>query len=221
MFGAIAGGIASALAGGAMSKLFGGGQKAASGGIFFQVEDGIRDYKVTGVQTCALPISAGAVAGPAPLHARRAAQGAGVNAMSDQAIGLLSLLATLACYAANKRVYRRHPHPLLMPIVATPMVLIALALPTHVRYPQYIDRKSTRLNSSHLVISYAVFCLKKKNPLGHTHPHLDSSNPTITTPPHIHSIYILPPFSSHDPSPQSLFRPVTHLMSPCIARVCI
>src|SRR5256885_7728472 len=25
-----------------------------------------------------------------------------------------------------------------------------------------IDRKSTRLNSSHLVISYAVFCLKKK-----------------------------------------------------------
>src|SRR5438270_12113652 len=33
MFGAIAGGIASALAGGAMSKLFGGGQKAASGSI--------------------------------------------------------------------------------------------------------------------------------------------------------------------------------------------
>src|SRR5256885_9875003 len=26
------------------------------------------------------------------------------------------------------------------------------------------DRKSTRLNSSHLVISYAVFCLKKKTP---------------------------------------------------------
>src|SRR5256885_14015766 len=33
MFGAIAGGIASALAGGAMSKLLGGGKKAASGGI--------------------------------------------------------------------------------------------------------------------------------------------------------------------------------------------
>src|SRR5256885_2442677 len=30
------------------------------------------------------------------------------------------------------------------------------------------DRKSTRLNSSHLVISYAVFCLKKKKP--HLHP---------------------------------------------------
>src|SRR5256885_9945240 len=32
-----------------------------------------------------------------------------------------------------------------------------------------VDRKSTRLNSSHLVISYAVFCLKKKkkNPTCH------------------------------------------------------
>src|SRR2546426_7047166 len=27
---------------------------------------------------------------------------------------------------------------------------------------EFLDRKSTRLNSSHLVISYAVFCLKKK-----------------------------------------------------------
>src|SRR5256885_11545733 len=30
------------------------------------------------------------------------------------------------------------------------------------------DRKSTRLNSSHLVISYAVFCLKKKKTLHRT-----------------------------------------------------
>src|SRR5256885_14340721 len=29
------------------------------------------------------------------------------------------------------------------------------------------DRKSTRLNSSHLVISYAVFCLKKKKKTNH------------------------------------------------------
>src|SRR5256885_16258043 len=29
--------------------------------------------------------------------------------------------------------------------------------------PSRADRKSTRLNSSHLVISYAVFCLKKKS----------------------------------------------------------
>src|SRR5256885_4411759 len=33
-----------------------------------------------------------------------------------------------------------------------------------------IDRKSTRLNSSHLVISYAVFCLKKKKTDSTTEP---------------------------------------------------
>src|SRR6266540_5179223 len=31
------------------------------------------------------------------------------------------------------------------------------------------DRKSTRLNSSHITISYAVFCLKKKKKLGGSH----------------------------------------------------
>src|SRR5258708_25617758 len=34
------------------------------------------------------------------------------------------------------------------------------------------DRNSTRLNSSHQIISYAVFCLKKKK---HTHPHRTST----------------------------------------------
>src|SRR5256885_4734359 len=38
--------------------------------------------------------------------------------------------------------------------------LISCFLP--VRPAEHSDRKSTRLNSSHLVISYAVFCLKKK-----------------------------------------------------------
>src|SRR5256885_13212770 len=33
------------------------------------------------------------------------------------------------------------------------------------QHAEHRDRKSTRLNSSHLVISYAVFCLKKKNKL--------------------------------------------------------
>src|SRR5205807_5382830 len=36
----------------------------------------------------------------------------------------------------------------------------------HVRGRAQTDRKSTRLNSSHLVISYAVFCLKKKKIYG-------------------------------------------------------
>src|SRR2546426_3667601 len=43
-----------------------------------------------------------------------------------------------------------------------PLVEVPLAHPVyHLVYD--LDRKSTRLNSSHLVISYAVFCLKKKN----------------------------------------------------------
>src|SRR5256885_3232495 len=37
-----------------------------------------------------------------------------------------------------------------------------------------LDRKSTRLNSSHLVISYAVFCLKKKNKTN-THPNVHAN----------------------------------------------
>src|SRR5436305_11865471 len=35
---------------------------------------------------------------------------------------------------------------------------------------QAVDRKSTRLNSSHVRISYAVFCLKKKNQHQHDTP---------------------------------------------------
>src|SRR2546426_3681640 len=40
--------------------------------------------------------------------------------------------------------------------------------PRHREGPAVGDRKSTRLNSSHLVISYAVFCLKKKKKQKHT-----------------------------------------------------
>src|ERR1022692_3116753 len=44
------------------------------------------------------------------------------------------------------------------------------ALRTHHATSWTIDRKSTRLNSSHLVISYAVFCLKKSTGRGQLHP---------------------------------------------------
>src|ERR1039457_1146401 len=37
--------------------------------------------------------------------------------------------------------------------------------------PGDLDRKSTRLNSSHLVISYAVFCLKKKKEMSPSNQH--------------------------------------------------
>src|SRR5256885_8514587 len=53
--------------------------------------------------------------------------------------------------------------------------------------PEYQDRKSTRLNSSHLVISYAVFCLKKKKKrhlpavCENTNPHLQYLQLAATT----------------------------------------
>src|SRR5256885_11919476 len=43
---------------------------------------------------------------------------------------------------------------------AMPSALVVASAPAA---ESLLDRKSTRLNSSHLVISYAVFCLKKKN----------------------------------------------------------
>lgn len=58
--------------------------------------------------------------------------------MSNEMIGVLSLLVTVLCYGVNKQLYRRFPTPLLMPILATPLLLIALLLLTHVSYPQYI-----------------------------------------------------------------------------------
>src|SRR5260221_7029858 len=56
------------------------------------------------------------------------------------------------------------------------------------------DRKSTRLNSSHTVISYAVFCLKKKNKA------LSSSNNTrvnVTDQHGFANTSLLPPLSTH------------------------
>src|SRR5256885_12096192 len=84
---------------------------------------------------------------------------------------------------------RRPPRSTLFPyttLFRSPVVLLAISVPafavsftTSTRLDTYTsdnvgnltitgvdafgDRKSTRLNSSHLVISYAVFCLKKKN----------------------------------------------------------
>src|SRR5690348_479950 len=45
---------------------------------------------------------------------------------------------------------------------------LGTASPAGDALPPLLDRKSTRLNSSHPSISYAVFCLKKKNTPTHT-----------------------------------------------------
>src|SRR2546422_4789913 len=43
------------------------------------------------------------------------------------------------------------------------LAVLSLTVLGYTRLPVHGDRKSTRLNSSHGYISYAVFCLKKKN----------------------------------------------------------
>src|SRR5256885_4171699 len=51
-------------------------------------------------------------------------------------------------------------------------------LRVNLRSDRWRDRKSTRLNSSHLVISYALFCLKKQTPpQHHTTPRLNPIYP--------------------------------------------
>src|SRR5256885_12218693 len=52
-----------------------------------------------------------------------------------------------------------------------------------------VDRKSTRLNSSHLVISYAVFCLKKKK---------NDNHRDYTPPAHFRSTMLLHPYTRPD-----------------------
>src|SRR2546429_6830786 len=90
--------------------------------FFFQAEDGIRDVAVTGVQTCALPIS-----------------------MTKNNY-LSALYRRIAARRGAKRAIMAVAHALL--VIAYHMLKR--------------DRKSTRLNSSHGYISYAVFCFKKK-----------------------------------------------------------
>src|SRR5436305_13558072 len=97
------------------------------------------------------------------------------------------------CYTSTHRLNTRSPHPLLLlfsfthpPTTEIYTLSLHDALPISLRHAEIgdvvgaaigqrlaedgqaaiglaVDRKSTRLNSSHVRISYAVFCLKKKN----------------------------------------------------------
>src|SRR2546426_4473205 len=76
---------------------------------------------------------------------------------------LLAMIALIAsgANAASTTTIRWHGHAAFE--IGTPNGAVILIDPwlTNPANPA-VDRKSTRLNSSHLVISYAVFCLKKK-----------------------------------------------------------
>src|SRR5436305_8725517 len=82
----------------------------------------------------------------------------------------------LLAHAGEDRVTRL-PRRLGMPVRAQPF--------RRARHC-WSDRKSTRLNSSHVRISYAVFCLKKKNhtqATGHQHRTHQTTAPSSSTTP--------------------------------------
>src|SRR5687768_17942141 len=98
--------------------------------FFFQAEDGIRDVAVTGVQTCALPIS---------WRRRRGSFAHGSKCPRQRPSGRICAAGShrrrcAACSCSSRRISGG----------------------------PFTRSESTRLNSSHGYISYAVFCLKKK-----------------------------------------------------------
>lgn len=58
--------------------------------------------------------------------------------MNDFFLSVLCLIATLCIYFLNKRLYRRWHKLLLMPLVMTPMVLVAMLVVTHISWQNYI-----------------------------------------------------------------------------------
>src|SRR5258708_24314143 len=65
-------------------------------------------------------------------------------------------------------------------VLGEPFGAFELPADVHERRELERDRKSTRLNSSHQIISYAVFCLKKKNRFTPTMPLKTSTHPDLT-----------------------------------------
>src|SRR2546430_8785639 len=180
--------------------------------FFFQAEDGIRDLTVTGVQTCALPISAlagplgssavgdsarvfrvGAWAARSWLGWEAGGVKAGVEAWGPlpmdlrvppvldelgenllracPAGGVLLTAGDADFYAAWYMRFARglRPDLLVLPLAAWRSDAVLRArLMADLKLGRRggadawlaeLDRKSTRLNSSHSQISYAVFCL--------------------------------------------------------------
>src|SRR5258708_13611852 len=86
------------------------------------------------------------------------------------------------------------------------------------RQPVASDRKSTRLNSSHQIISYAVFCLKKKKKehqfvqnelLATPNKHSTNYRPTIRENPHLPKHPRVPDITASVPPAHTPARPLT------------
>src|SRR2546430_8131085 len=109
--------------------------------FFFQAEDGIRDLTVTGVQTCALPICLGLFE---------------IETLTKPPQRGHEVIRPIQNHV-SRIVAQRNPDLRFRRREAE----ILRHNPEHLAVDA-LDRKSTRLNSSHSQISYAVFCLKKK-----------------------------------------------------------
>src|SRR2546422_8469779 len=151
--------------------------------FFFQAEDGIRDVAVTGVQTCALPISPPGptalilpVSASATVSQEKASNGVGPpgplslawrNPVASRKSPLASMkladwISKSAMFSTRGRTTLRRLPSLRRSISATLSRLTTASVELSGEKAPAGDRKSTRLNSSHGYISYAVFCLKKK-----------------------------------------------------------
>src|SRR5690606_40825170 len=133
------------------------------------------DFHVTGVQTCALPISRGVTAAlylAIGALVAAAVLGAYFIIVGDQAnvagrawltLFLVALFAGAVVLDANVSSGPNRWYLGVSTIVNVVLVAVGLLkLWNGWLQPEDTDRKSTRLNSSHVKISYAVFCLKKK-----------------------------------------------------------
>src|SRR5574340_1401171 len=125
--------------------------------FFFQAEDGIRGLLVTGVQTCALPILLTSFTG----WSSERCPGIGFLSREDREIGVLRNVEPptrprLECLRETGLILRCDRK------VGNPLKTKQGSRPSCPDQEGRKDRKSTRLNSSHQKISYAVFCLKKK-----------------------------------------------------------
>src|SRR2546430_5968083 len=138
--------------------------------FFFQAEDGIRDLTVTGVQTCALPIlveERRADGDLRPLHQLREDREQRTPQHRERDPHEQEVVEEEARLAAHHRLELRFSREQRQ----ARGVHREARRPrgdqeeqekvSHIRLRER-DRKSTRLNSSHSQISYAVFCLKKK-----------------------------------------------------------
>src|SRR5205807_6479750 len=109
------------------------------------------EIEAAGGKALALQLDVREEAAIAQAVAATAARFGGLDILVNNA-SAISLTPTLATPAKR--------FDLMMGVNARATFLCSRASIPHLKKSR--DRKSTRLNSSHLVISYAVFCLKKK-----------------------------------------------------------